>query len=372
MIIVLTRAFFILLGILFGHQLSIYLYPSHLTNIVQFWIGFISFSLIFGIIGFILGGYVGKYLKYFQGKVEDFIGRMPIADLITSFIGIFLGIIIAVLVYIIGLSQIPLPSMIRYIISVFLSLLIIFFTTRVVNTVYRRKDLILSLRKTKDRISDINRTTTKEEITAKAKILDTSSIIDGRIYHICSTGFIEGTIIIPNFVIEELQKLADSSEDLKRKRGRIGLDMLHKLREEKKVEVKIIDTDFPNLEGVDSKLVQLAKKLKSAIITNDYNLNKVARLKRVEVLNVNELSNAVKQIILPGEKITVQVIKEGKEENQGIAYLDDGTMIVVENGKKLVGETVNVEVKGFLQTPAGRMIFTKLLKENQKRFFNKR
>ena len=372
MVIVLTRAFFILLGIIFSYQLSNYLYPSHLINIAQFYIGFISFLLIFGVIGYILGGYIGKYLKYFQRKIEEFVRSMPIPDLISSFVGFFLGIIIAVLVYIIGLSQIPLSSMIRYVISVFLSLLIIFLTTRVVNIVYRRKDLILSLRKTKDKISDIKKVTKSEEITAKSKILDTSSIIDGRIYHICGTGFVEGTIIVPNFVIEELQKLADSSKDLKRKRGRIGLDMLHKLREEKKVKVKIIDTDFPNLEGVDSKLVQLAKELKSSIITNDYNLNKVARLKRIEVLNVNELSNAVKQIILPGEKITVQVIREGKEEDQGIAYLDDGTMIVVENGKKLVGETVNVEVKGFLQTLAGRMIFTKLLKENRKRFFNKR
>ncbi|GAG73864.1 unnamed protein product [marine sediment metagenome] len=368
MIIVLTRAFFILLGILFGHQLSIYLYPSHLTNIVQFWIGFISLSLIFGITGLILGGYVGKYLKYLQGKVEDFIGRMPIPDLIFSIIGILLGIVIGAPAYL-GLSKIQLPSIIGTTISMFVYLLIILFTTRIV---YRSKDRILNLIRKKDKIYVEKGAISQEKYTAKAKILDTSSIIDGRIYHICSTGFIEGAIIIPNFVIEELQKLADSSEDLKRKRGRIGLDMLHKLREEKKVEVKIIDTDFPNLEGVDSKLVQLAKELKSAIITNDYNLNKVARLKRVEVLNVNELSNAVKQIILPGEKITVQVIKEGKEEDQGIAYLDDGTMIVVENGKKLVGETVNVEVKGFLQTPAGRMIFTKLLKENQKRFFNKR
>lgn len=368
MIIVLTRAFFILLGILFGHQLSIYLYPGHLTNIVQFWIGFISFSLIFGIIGLILGGYVGKYLKYFQSKVEDFIGRIPIPDLIFSIIGILLGIVIGAPAYL-GLSKIQLPSIIGTTIFMFVYLLIILFTTRIV---YRSKDRILNLIRKKDKIYVEKGAISHEKYTAKSKILDTSSIIDGRIYHICSTGFIEGAIIIPNFVIEELQKLADSSEDLKRKRGRIGLDMLHKLREEKKVEVKIIDTDFPNLEGVDSKLVQLAKELKSAIITNDYNLNKVARLKRVKVLNVNELSNAVKQIILPGEKITVQVIKEGKEEDQGIAYLDDGTMIVVENGKKLVGETVNVEVKGFLQTPAGRMIFTKLLKENQKRFFNKR
>ncbi len=368
MIIVLTRAFFILLGIVFSYQLSNYLYPGHLTNIVQFYIGFISFSLIFGIIGLILGGYVGKYLKYFQGKIEDFIGRMPIPDLIFSIIGILLGIAIGLPAYLV-LSKIQLLSIIGTVISMFVYSLIILFTTRIV---YKNKDRILNLIRKKDKIHVEKGAISHEKYNAKSKILDTSSIIDGRIYHICSTGFVEGAIIIPNFVIEELQKLADSSEDLKRKRGRIGLDMLHKLREEKKVKVKIIDTDFPNLEGVDSKLVQLAKELKSSIITNDYNLNKVARLKRIEVLNVNELSNAVKQIILPGEKITVQVIREGKEEDQGIAYLDDGTMIVVENGKKLVGETVNVEVKGFLQTLAGRMIFTKLLKENRKRFFNKR
>lgn len=366
MVLVLSRAFFILLGILLGFYGYQYIFSSYLShlNYTYYITGIIPIILFLGIIGYFLGGFVGRYLKYLLRKIEEFVRRMPIPDLISSFIGIFLGIIIAVLVYIIGLSQIPLPSMIRYVISVFLSLLIIFLTTRVVNTVYRRKDLILSLRKTRDKISDIKRVTTSDEITAKPKILDTSTIIDGRIYYICGTGFIEGSVIIPKFVIEELQKIADSSEDLKRKRGRRGLDLLHKLIEEENVEVKVIDKDFPNLEGVDSKLVQLAKDMEATIVTNDYNLNKVARLQKVEVLNVNDLSNAVKQIILPGEKINVQVIKEGKEEDQGIAYLDDGTMIVVEKGKKLVGETINVIVKGFLQTPAGRMIFTKLIEKN--------
>ena len=363
MIIVLTRAFFILIGILFGYQLMNYIFISyHLTNIIHYYIGLFLSSSIFAIIGYFLGGFLGKYLNRFYKKVEDIVGRMPISDLISSFIGIILGIILAAPIYIglsIGLSQIPFLSMIGPVVSMFISFLLIFITARIV---HRRKDSILDLLRKRGKFPDERIAISNKKFAVKQKILDTSSIIDGRLYHICSTGFVEGQLIIPNFVIEELQKIADSSDDIKRRRGRTGLDMLHKLTEEEKVEVKIMDMDFPNLKGVDSKLIKLAKNMKAAIITNDYNLNKVAKLQKIEVLNVNDLSNAVKQIILPGEKISVQVIREGREEDQGIAYLDDGTMIVVENGKKLVGQTVDVEVKGLLQTAAGRMIFTKLLK----------
>jgi uncharacterized protein YacL len=334
----------------------------HLTNI-HYYIGLILSSSIFAITGYFLGGFLGRYLNRFYKKVEDLVGRMPISDLIFSFIGIILGIILAApIIYIglsIGLSQISFLSMIGLLVSMFISFLVIFITARIV---HRRKDSILGLIRRRGRFSNEKIAIGHKKFAVKQKILDTSSIIDGRIYHICKTGFIEGQLIIPNFVIDELHKIADSSDDIKRRRGRTGLDMLNKLTEEEKVEVKIMDTDFSNLEGVDSKLIKLAKNMKAAIITNDYNLNKVAKLQKIKVLNVNNLSNAVKQIILPGEKISVQLIREGKEEDQGIAYLDDGTMIVVENGKKLVGQTVDVEVKGLLQTPAGRMIFTKLLK----------
>ncbi|CAM3089347.1 PIN/TRAM domain-containing protein [Paenibacillus sediminis] len=191
------------------------------------------------------------------------------------------------------------------------------------------------------------------------KILDTSVIIDGRIADICKTGFIEGTIVIPEFVLEELQHIADSSDLLKRNRGRRGLDILNKIQKELDVKVLIYEGDFEEISEVDSKLVKLAKVLQGKVVTNDYNLNKVCELQGVSVLNINDLANAVKPVVLPGEEIMVQVIKDGKEHGQGVAYLDDGTMIVVEGGREFIGTTMEVLVTSVLQTSAGRMIFAK-------------
>ena len=193
----------------------------------------------------------------------------------------------------------------------------------------------------------------------KPKILDTSVIIDGRIADICKTGFIEGTLVIPNFVLEELRHIADSSDTLKRNRGRRGLDILNKIQKELNIDVDIYEGDFEDINEVDSKLVKLAQVLDGKIITNDFNLNKVAEFQNVQVLNINELSNAVKPVVLPGEEMVVQVIKDGKETGQGVAYLDDGTMIVVDGGKKHIGETIGVMVTSVLQTAAGRMIFAR-------------
>ncbi|GFP26397.1 hypothetical protein HKBW3S25_01890, partial [Candidatus Hakubella thermalkaliphila] len=185
---------------------------------------------------------------------------------------------------------------------------------------------------------------------ARPKIIDTSVIIDGRIADICKTGFIEGSFIIPGFVLEELQSIADSSDTLKRNRGRTGLDVLKRLQSEPRVSVVFSEDDFQEVTSVDAKLIRLAQKTNGAILTNDYNLNKVAELQGIPVLNINDLSNAVKPIVLPGERLVVQVIKNGKEADQGVAYLDDGTMIVVEEGKRYVGSEVNVSVTGVLQT----------------------
>ncbi|GGE01263.1 putative PIN and TRAM-domain containing protein YacL [Paenibacillus nasutitermitis] len=190
------------------------------------------------------------------------------------------------------------------------------------------------------------------------KILDTSVIIDGRIADICKTGFIEGTLVIPEFVLEELQHIADSSDLLKRNRGRRGLDILNKIQKELDVRVLIYEGDMEEGE-VDSKLVKLAKVLHGKVVTNDFNLNKVCELQGVSVLNINDLANAVKPVVLPGEEIVVQVIKDGKEHGQGVAYLDDGTMIVVEGGRDYIGSTMEVLVTSVLQTSAGRMIFAK-------------
>lgn len=191
------------------------------------------------------------------------------------------------------------------------------------------------------------------------KLLDTSVIIDGRIADVCEAGFIEGTFILPQFILQELQYIADSPDALKRGRGRRGLDVLHKLQKMSNVTVRIVDEDFPKIREVDAKLVALARALDGKVITNDFNLNKVAELQGVSVLNIHELANALKPVVLPGESIKAFIIKEGKEHNQGVAYLDDGTMVVVENARKLIGKNVDVTVTSVLQTTAGRMIFSK-------------
>ena len=198
------------------------------------------------------------------------------------------------------------------------------------------------------------------------KILDTSVIIEGRIADLCETGFLEGTFIIPQFILHELQHIADSSDSLKRARGRRGLDVLHRIQKMVDIDVRIVENDFPHIRNVDAKLVALGKEIDAKIITNDLNLNKVAELQGVRVLNINELSNSLKPVVLPGEILRVFIIKEGKEAGQGVAYLDDGTMIVVDNAKRLIGKNVDVVVTSVLQTTAGRMIFTRLREGSEK------
>ena len=192
------------------------------------------------------------------------------------------------------------------------------------------------------------------------RILDTSVIIDGRIADICDTGFIDGNLVVPRFVLDELQYIADSSDSMKRSRGRRGLDILNKMQRSNGINIEIVDQDFPKIKSVDSKLVALAKKMNGKIITNDFNLNKVAELQGIKILNVNELANALKPVVLPGEMMTVKIIKDGKEHGQGVAYLDDGTMIIVDNAQKYIGSNVEVMVTSVLQTTAGRMIFSEL------------
>ncbi len=198
-----------------------------------------------------------------------------------------------------------------------------------------------------------------DPVKSNSKVLDTSVIIDGRITDITKTGFVEGKLIVPQFVIGELQYIADSSDTLKRNRGRRGLDVLKELQEIPGVEVEIYDGDFEDVPEVDIKLIKLAELVKGIVVTNDYNLNKVCEVRHVPVLNINDLANAVKQVVIPGEEMTVLVIKEGKEQKQGIAYLEDGTMVVVEGGKHLISKTIGVVVTSVLQTSAGRMIFAK-------------
>jgi len=197
----------------------------------------------------------------------------------------------------------------------------------------------------------------EKSIGQSYKVVDTSVIIDGRIADICDTAFIEGTLVIPQFILKELQLVADSSDSIKRQRGRRGLDVLDHLQKSSQVSTSISEMDFPDIKDVDSKLIELAKHLDAKILTNDFNLNKVAQLQGIPVLNINELANALKPVVLPGEMIKVFILKEGKEKDQGVAYLDDGTMVVVDNSRKMIGQNIDITVTSVLQTTVGKMIF---------------
>jgi len=202
-------------------------------------------------------------------------------------------------------------------------------------------------------------------IRKSSKVLDTSVIIDGRVADICKTGFLEGTLVVPHFVLRELQQIADSADSAKRNRGRRGLDVLEKIKSVPGVAVQIVEKDYPDVKEVDLKLIELAKEMSAKIVTNDFNLNKVSQLRGVEVLNINELANALKPVVLPGETMKVFILKEGKEYNQGVAYLDDGTMVVVDNARRMIGKTIATQVTSVLQTTAGKMIFGRFPEESE-------
>jgi uncharacterized protein YacL len=202
------------------------------------------------------------------------------------------------------------------------------------------------------------------------KVLDTSVIIDGRIADVAETGFLGGTLIIPQFILTELQQVADSPDSSKRQRGRRGLDMLQRLRNNSNLDIQIVETDFPAVKEVDLKLIELGKQLDAVIVTNDFNLNKVSQLRGVNVLNINELANALRPVVLPGEAMHVFILKEGKEYNQGVAYLDDGTMVVVDNARKLIGKPTDIAVTSVLQTTAGKMIFGRVWEDADEAFEN--
>jgi uncharacterized protein YacL len=285
--------------------------------------------------------------------LELYVGRIPTKILITALMGFLSGLILGNLLFLsfLFLTDIKGPYLsYGYILgNLFLGYI----------------GLMLGIKRSEEIVelsSILSSRGRKEEgrLTSSIKILDTSVIIDGRIADICEAGFVEGTLIIPRFVLRELQKIADSSDTLKRNRGRRGLDVLNRIQKKVSIDVQVHEADFPDLRDVDAKLVKLGRVLGAKIMTNDYNLNKIAELEGVSVLNINELAEALKPVVLPGEELTIHIIKEGKEFGQGVAYLDDGTMVVVDNGKDHIGEKVQVAVTSVLQTTAGRMIFTKL------------
>ncbi|MBN2396399.1 MAG: TRAM domain-containing protein [Candidatus Atribacteria bacterium] len=315
----------------------------------QRWLLYV-FSIVIGILfGFILFILSYKKLGCLGERLINHMLKIPTQSILSGIVGLIVGLIIAnLLAY--SLSFIPvIGNYLPITLNVTLGLL----------------GITLGLRKREEGVNfykkNIGRFKKKERISQyQPKILDTSVIIDGRIADICQTDFLEGELIIPRFVLNELQAIADSSEPLKRNRGRRGLDVLNKINKIHTNKIKIVSQDYHDLKSVDTKLIRLAKELDAKVLTNDYNLNKLAQLEDVSVLNVNDLSNALKSVILPGEELITQIIREGKEAGQGVAYLDDGTMIVIENGIKNIGDKVKVVVTSILQTPAGRMIFGKI------------
>jgi uncharacterized protein YacL len=274
--------------------------------------------------------------------------QVSLKRLIGAAIGSILGILGAYLFSLVIRSSVPDASTAR-----FLQLVVMMVMAYVGLVVGSTKGELLNL-------SALGGIFGGEKQTRKSfKILDTSVIIDGRIADIAETGFLDGALVIPNFVLRELQLVADSADSLKRNRGRRGLDILQRIQKIATLQVVIVDDDFPAVREVDLKLIELAKAYEAKIVTNDFNLNKVAQLQGVDVLNINELANSLKPIVLPGEIMKVFILKEGKEYNQGVAYLDDGTMVVVDNARKMIGKNVEIAVTSVLQTTAGKMIFGK-------------
>lgn len=295
-----------------------------------------------GLLGMVITPHITiRPVKWFQQEVK----RIPIHNLIAATIGLAVGLLISVPIsYAVSFLPLSLGRMLPIVAAAVLGYL------GMMAALMRQKDLLALL---SSRMSKGAQFAQKSEFV----LLDTSVIIDGRIADVSQTGFIEGTMLVPRFVLNELQHIADSPDTLRRNRGRRGLDILNKLQKNSKLPIEISDMDTEDVQEVDGKLVYLARKLNCPIITNDYNLNRVAALQDVKVLNVNELANAVKTLILPGESLRVRIIQEGKELGQGVGYLDDGTMVVVENGRRYMNSTMDVIVTRVLQTEKGRMMF---------------
>lgn len=308
--------------------------------------------LLCGLILFLLSPFINNIISKAMDYFEENIQKRSGEDILIAVFGAMIGLLVSA-PFVNILSKL---YILGTIISVILAVIMASLGAEIA---IKKKEEILGLFTNMKKSGDTKDKKVKQKCKGVPKVLDTSVIIDGRILDITKTGFIEGTLVIPNFVLDELRHIADSSDNLKRKRGRRGLDILNNIQKDSDADVLITDKDFPQIAEVDSKLIKLAQVLKGMVLTNDFNLNKVAGVQGVPVLNINELANAVKPIVLPGEEMTIQIIKDGKEQEQGIAYLDDGTMIVVEGAKRQIGEIMNVIVTSVLQTAAGRMIFAK-------------
>ena len=362
----LVRIVFTLVGIAIGY--GVFLLINFLFDLGGILVGFglatpmyeiltgIVFSVLFGFVFFKISPSLIRQDAKIAKTIEKDLQSVSTNDMLMGTAGLITGLIIAFLISRVyeGIQVFYLDVILTIVTYVILSYLGIIIATK------KGKDIasvIIAARK-----SGGTAKPKSKQGEAAPKILDTSVIIDGRIADIMKTGFIEGSIVIPEFVLVELRHIADSSDSLKRNRGRRGLDVLNKIQTEYGIEIYNTETDksLSEIPEVDVKLLKLAQIMNGKVVTNDFNLNKVASIKGVDVLNINELANMLKPVVLPGEDMTLFLVKEGKESNQGLAYLDDGTMIVVEEGKKFIGQTVKVSVTSVLQTSAGRMIFAKI------------
>ena len=311
----------------------------------------ISGVVIGAAVGFALSPHLTRWLFALIAGMESSLSALSTWDLLLGTLGLFLGLVVANLIGI-AFDQVPIVG--PYV-SVVLSIVLGYLGLHL--CLGKKSELIVFIQAHQENVKKKDK---KDKEKGKEKLLDTNIIIDGRIVDIYKSGFLEGPLLVPVFVLEELQKIADSSDSIKRNRGRRGLDILNQLRHADKEAIKIVPEDYEDSEDVDAKLVRLALDKNCLIITNDFNLNQVAELQGITVLNLNDLAKAMKPPVIPGEQLFVQLIKQGKEENQGVAYLDDGTMIVVAGGSRAIGHEVPVIITSVYQTAAGRMIFAKL------------
>jgi uncharacterized protein YacL len=304
----------------------------------------VSGSLLGGLILYFLSPGIIRVSLSVVSAVEVQFQRIPIYDIIVGSLGLVIGLIIANLF---GFALYGMPIIGDYL-------------PVAANVGLGYLGLSLSLKKRDEIAAVLGLSGKQSKATRQYKVLDTSAIIDGRVADLARTGFLEGVLVVPSFILEELRHIADSTDALRRNRGRRGLDVLNSIQREDDVRVEIMERDFDDILEVDSKLVKLAQLMQAKIITTDYNLNKVCELQGVPVLNINDLANAIKPVVLPGEEMHIQIMREGKESGQGVAYLDDGTMIVVDQGRRHIGDQVAVVVTSVLQTSAGRMIFARV------------
>lgn len=354
------KIIFTIIGLITGYIVSGILLKVKAVSQISFLskaIGIISthtfFTLLFGIILHFISPRIYDSIVKVIEYIEKNIQKLTATEIIYGGLGALISLILT------SLIGLPLNSIDFYGLGPILFVLLnLIFAIIFASIFIEKKDdisnVFVNIKK-----SSIKEKKPKSSIKNIPKVLDTSVIIDGRIFDICGTGFVEGPLVIPSFVLDELRHISDSSDSLKRNRGRRGLDILNKIQKELDIETQIWEGDFPEIQEVDSKLLKLTQLLKGKVLTNDFNLNKVAEVQGVSVLNINELANSIKPAAIPGEEMRVVVIKDGKESTQGIGYLDDGTMIVVEGGRKFIGEQIIVLVTSVIQTAAGRMIFAK-------------